>query len=92
MCAQEPHHQGDGAAADDPEEVVAEEDETCLPAKLAGATLWQLRDERESWRAATAAAGTAAGVAYCASALAWHAAGPLQKLASVAAAAKRKRK
>lgn len=61
-----------------------------LPARLRGKTIWHTPAEREAWRAAVGAAATAASLAYCAAALAFHAEAPLQALASKGKAGKQK--
>jgi hypothetical protein len=67
----------------DPGEEVADEEEAGhLPARLQATAIWRSPEERASWRACVAAAGTAAALAYCAAALAFHAQQPLQVLAS----------
>lgn len=70
---------------DDADEEVAEEEDTVIPIRLSGRTLWRTAEERGSWRATVAAAGTASCLAYCAAALVFHAEQPLEKLAASAA-------
>jgi hypothetical protein len=64
------------------EEVAEESDASTIPLRLNGRTVWRTADERNSWRNSVAAAGTAAGLAYCAAALVFHAEQPLQELAA----------
>jgi hypothetical protein len=61
-----------------------------LPSRLRGRTIWHTPAEREAWRAAVGAAATAASLAFCAAALAFHAEAPLQALASKAKRGKQK--
>jgi hypothetical protein len=82
---------GQGVDADPDEEVAEEADpQPHLPFKLKGKTIWHTPAEREAWRAAVGAAATTASLAFCAAALAFHAEGPLQALASKAKGGKQK--
>jgi hypothetical protein len=72
------------------EEVAEDSEASTVPLRLSGRTVWRTAAERDSWRNSVAAAGTAAGLGYCAAALVFHAEGPMQKLAaSVAKRGKR---
>jgi hypothetical protein len=55
---------------------------THLPTQVRGRAVWRSSEERDSWRACVAASVTAAGLAYCAAALAFHAQQPLAAMAA----------
>jgi hypothetical protein len=89
-----PHHPQTSPQGvdDDPDEEVAEpgDPQPHLPGRLKGKAIWHTPAEREAWRAAVGAAATAASLAFCAAALAFHAQGPLQALADKGKGGKQK--
>jgi hypothetical protein len=90
-CAAVPLSPAQGVDHDPDEEVAEEADpQPHLPFRLKGKTIWHTPAEREAWRAAVGAAATAASLAYCAAALAFHAQGPLQVMADKSKGSKQK--